>query len=368
VVASGLRDRLPRGTPVVFLTTRDGLDRRVQAVTAGAALYLAKPMTGTDLLRELAQYVPQRYHGCSVLLVDDDPSVVAQVNALLTPLGVAVTPANGPEEFWTQLSSDLPTLILLDVSLPIYSGFELCRALKADPRVREVPVVFLTARLGVSDRTAAFQAGADDYIPKPLSRDEFVARVTGRLQATMQARERAFRDRLTGLIGRAAIDDALARTIRRLGRMVQQSGGALTGRAAPGLMLFDADHFKSINDTAGHLTGDYALQQVARALEQSVRASDVVGRWGGEEFIVVVSEGGLDAFRAVFDRVRAALAARPVYGPNGFTRTLTVSAGAVVLSHWDKPVDVVARADEALYRAKQGGRDRWELAATSREG
>lgn len=186
-----LRFELPTGTPLLFLTELADLTERVLVTGAGASLCLRKPVSGAALLRTAQVFAPGPYAGCSVLIVDDDPQVVELVRALLNSCRLKVVVASDPQGFWAALEKERPSLVLMDISLPTFTGFELCRAAKADLRFRDLPVVFLSARLSVEDRTAAFAAGADDYIPKPIAPAEFLARVTGRLRSTIEARERA---------------------------------------------------------------------------------------------------------------------------------------------------------------------------------
>lgn len=247
-----------------------------------------------------------------------------------------------------------PDVILLGVELATLDGLAVLARMKEQPDLADIPVVFVTARTTTDDLVEGLRLGAHDYLFKPFEPAEVVARVrsaarVSRLQETLRRRnaelERISRsDPLTGLPNRRDIDEHLASMLAS-GR---RHGDTL------GVAMIDIDHFKCINDTHGHAAGDAVLQQVAQRLRLAARQEDLVGRWGGEEFIVLLPR--CDAARVfdVSDRVRRTVSATPVDLPEGGSLTVTVSIGCTP----GLDDDVVERADTALYTAKQEGRDR----------
>jgi diguanylate cyclase (GGDEF)-like protein len=233
-----------------------------------------------------------------------------------------------------------------------------------------VYVLLLTAKQQREDLVEAIQAGADDFVSKPFDRTELQARLwAGKRIVDMQEelartreelRTQAMRDPLTGVWNRRGILDALERELSRARR------GGLPTTAA----LLDLDHFKRINDTYGHAAGDAVLQEAAARMAGSVRPYDMVGRYGGEEFLVILPGCEVADARGTLERVRARVAAEPVATPDGDVGVscsigvacarLDLAVAAELLPQAQQ--ELLKRADEALYTAKRNGRNRVEIA------
>lgn len=292
----------------------------------------------------------------TVLVADDSLVVRAVVRAHLEEEGYAVEEAPDGLAAVERCRSARPDVVLLDIEMPGLDGYEVLARLKADDAVRDTPVVFLTSRTGMADVVAALHAGAHDYLRKPFEAPELVARVAAaaqvkKLQDELRRRnaelDRLTRvDGLTGLFNRRHLDEELAR----------QYSVAYRNATPIAVLLLDIDHFKKVNDTYGHPAGDAVLQEFGRRLGSQVRAGDVAGRWGGEEFLVVLPGADLPAALAVAERIRLATSQLPVL-VDGTPIPVTVSVGCA-LGPLDSPDEQVARADAALYEAKVGGRNR----------
>ena len=218
------------------------------------------------------------------------------------------------------------------------------------PQLREVPVIFVTASGTADDQIRGLDEGASDYIVKPVEPDVLHARLRLHVQRLAQEREirhRADHDDLTGLANRRRFMEVLALEIERAHRYQRSLA----------LLIFDLDHFKSINDRHGHDAGDRVLQAVGEVLQERLRQVDLSGRLGGEEFGVVLPETGLEGARCVADKLRRDIAAISVDSRTGPV-TLTASFGLSVLTAEEDLDRLRKRADEALYASKTEGRNR----------
>lgn len=298
-----------------------------------------------------------------ILIVDDDPDVRTFVRAVLESDGHRVTEAASGQDAIQRLRIRRPALVLLDVMMPAMDGFAAVHAIKREPGPF-VPVILLTALDDPASRAKGINAGADEVLAKPVHPFELRLRCRAMLRihhltedlhaANKRLRALARTDELTNVRNRRGLRSALTREFRR----AERYGGALT------VMVFDVDRFKQVNDDFGHAVGDSVLAAVAQALKRGVREVDVVGRVGGEEFVVVAPETAGREALAVAERLRCAVGERLVTTPHGNEVRVTVSCGVATLSdvHARSPDELLGYADAALYRAKALGRDRTEIA------
>ena len=290
----------------------------------------------------------------SVLIVEDDGTIQSLLSAVLGGEWDVRTAATG--EGGVKLAAErTPDLVLLDIGLPDIDGLEVCRRLKSDPRLAEVPIIFLTARTSGEDEVDGLQAGGIDYITKPINPAVLKARVRNHLELKQnrdQLVHLARTDGLTGLYNRRTFDDLLQREWRRLAR---------TGEPIA-VIIMDVDHFKLYNDTYGHGGGDVCLQRVARAaLGALQRPADIVARYGGEEFVALLPETKLDGAIAVAEAIRRSVAALEI--PHASSNTapyVTVSLGAActIPQPDSDPAALIEIADQQLYASKSAGRNR----------
>ncbi len=255
-------------------------------------------------------------------------------------------------------------LALVDIGLPGMDGLDLLRAIKDELVDHHVPVVLVTARALASDVATGLGLGASDYLRKPFETSELLARVEAALkvkrlqdQLREQNRELArltMTDTLTGAFNRRHLDEsivAVCRAAHRHGDLV-------------GVLMIDVDHFKVVNDRYGHQAGDQVLRSVTRRLQGCLRAGDILGRWGGDEFLILLARTDRRGACAVAERVRAAVADEAILVDVGVSQpssaarlTVTISVGVASDQNPD-PADLIARADRALYEAKAAGRGR----------
>ena len=334
--------------PLAFVADRADADRRIAAAHAGASLFLRKPIdpyafsTAVDQMLAFAQDEKMR-----VLVVDDDPEFVAVVASVLEREGILVRSTADAERLIDTLDETHPDLVLLDAMLPGVSGWDAIRIVRTTPEWRDLPVLFLTARSDVESRVAAFEAGADDYLGKPLVPEELLARVRVRLERRRLLREMTERDPLTRCLSRRALIDALASRLSEARRHARPLSVA----------FLDVDRFKRVNDLYGHLVGDQVLVALGRLLNARFRLEDLRGRWGGEEFLIVFPGETSQTAAAVLSRVLDEFRALPFRSELGERFTVTFSAGVASFPSDGATVDALLRAADArLLRAKSEGR------------
>lgn len=296
------------------------------------------------------------------LVVDDDPNLRRIINIYLTQVGYEVTEAANGQAAWEHWQADPIRLIVTDWMMPIMDGEELVRRLRAASAVAGYCyIIMLTARTNKGDVAVGLEAGADDYLTKPFDSRELRSRVAiGQrildLEATLNEARRqmeilAMHDGLTNLLNRRAIHAHAESELS----LANRQGSALS------LLMLDIDYFKAVNDRYGHAVGDLALRFVADMLMQKKRPYDWAGRWGGEEFLLVLPKANLEEAARVAERIRASLEATPLGLADGREVPLRLSLG-VSSTHGQlhNPMTVnqlLQQADIALYAAKAAGRN-----------
>jgi len=338
--------------PLAFFSAEGDLAHRVAAAHAGGSLYLPKPFGEADLTGAVERLVAARRPERSrVLVLADDEEARSALSQAVAGHQVEVTALADPFRLLDALAEHRPELLVLDVELPGPSGFDLCRIIRSMPDWEELPILFITAQLGPEFRVAAFEAGADDYLTKPVLREELVARMHSRLERVRLARERSERDALTGLLLRRPFLEALRARMSESRR--QQRPLALC--------FLDVDHFKRVNDTFGHVAGDHALARLGRLLSTRFRREDLRGRWGGEEFVVALAGETAASAREILERTAVELAGVKFSGDHGESFQITFSAGIAETPKDGEDAEALLReADTRLYRAKANGRNRIE--------
>lgn len=294
-----------------------------------------------------------------LLLVDDQPSNI-QILYRLFRDDHQVFMATGGREAIDTCEKVLPDLVLLDVMMPDLDGIEVCRILKSNPVTAHIPIVFITAHHEPAEEERGLEAGAVDFIAKPIHPRLVRARVRNHLVSKLRAdllQDWARHDALTGLFNRRHFDDMLAAEFARSVR----AGVVLS------LILVDIDYFKLYNDHYGHPAGDSCLKQVGAVLRlTATRPADVVARYGGEEFACILPDTDRAGAEAVAQRIQKLMREAEIEHaaqPSGGILTLSIGVATRELSSTAaKAADLLALADACLYRAKAAGRDRAESA------
>ena len=305
-----------------------------------------------------------------IMVAEDDPLSRRMLEAFLSKRDFEViTATNGTDALAILEKENAPRLALLDWMMPGLEGVQVCRQIRERNTQSYTYIILLTAKTQKKDLLQGLESGADDYLTKPFDPQELHARVRvgqrildledSLIAAREELRFRAAHDALTGVANRGAIMETLQREHARQVRI----GGFF------GIIMLDLDHFKRINDTYGHPCGDTVLQEAAKRMSSSVRAYDTVGRYGGEEFLVVVPAADGPSMLALAERIRKRIESEPIDSQEGMIK-VTASLGVAVSTAADRlPLETLLQlADEALYRAKGRGRNCSELAKmTERE-
>lgn len=291
-----------------------------------------------------------------IVVVEDDPSIRQLLRAVLEAAGHEVSEVADGTSAVAAIRDAMPDAVLLDIGLPGIDGFTVLGLLKDDEQLRHIPVLMVTAWAEPVLVAKALDRGAHDYVRKPFDVAELSARVAAAIRVKREAdfltgdngagAEQATTDPLTSLPNRRHVDEVLD---------FQATAARRTGRPFSVVMI-DLDRFQAVNDEFGHETGDEVLRAAARRLRQRARVSDVVARWGGEQFVVIVPGTDLGGAGALAEDLRTALSDRPLNTPLAALR-VTASFGVAQFDGEGRPEDALDRAEAALREAKATGRD-----------
>jgi diguanylate cyclase (GGDEF)-like protein len=338
------------GCPILFITELDDFYSRLAAAHMGAAGYFLKPVDGPQVVARLAQIFerlaapPPR-----VLVLDDDHLLANRYRNVLVAAGMQVAVVDNPEELIGEVVRFGPELILMDLHMQRFSGPDLASVIRQYDSLSLLPIVCLSAPADLERQRQAMGRGGEDVLAKPVADAQLVAALRLRIDRFRQLDAWVSRDSLTGLLRHANFMETVH---AELGKE-RRSGMPLT------LALLDIDQCKEVNERHGHAMGDVVIAALARLLQQRLRTSDIIGRYAGEEFAVLLPGCDVQAARGVVDDLRQRFAAvRFNHGDLGFGCTL--SAGFVSSSQLPaaEAEGLLAAADDALYASKRGGRNR----------
>jgi two-component system cell cycle response regulator len=369
--------------PVVMITALTDPVERVRGLEAGADDFLSKPVDDATLFARLRALLRMKQvldawrlraetardlgfepppgpspsvAGARVLIVNEDAAESETLTTVLRADGLEIQPCAEPGEAWDLLLDGAHDVMLLSLSLDGGDALRLASRLRAHAATRDLPVVLVAdpAQKGLVLR--GFDLGANDHVLRPVDPNELRARVRN------QIRRKRYQERLRADLDRSlemAVTDPLTGLRNR--RYVRRHLEGVLRNSGAAVLLIDVDRFKSVNDTYGHAAGDVVLREVAERVRGHLRAADVVARYGGEEFLVVMSGALAEDAYVVAERLRGAIAAVPVLA-DGHQLSVTASVGVAAGDIGVQSDDVVSAADAALYRAKNSGRNRVEIA------
>ncbi|MEK6708519.1 MAG: diguanylate cyclase [Pseudomonadota bacterium] len=338
--------------PVIFISAYDDLASRLGAVRAGSVAYFTKPVNPGELIDQLdALTSSQPQQPFRVLIVDDDAAMLAYHSAVLEQAGMLVSAVNKPMEIMGALLEFDPDLVLMDMYMPECDGIELAKVIRQLGGFVGVPIVYLSAEKDFNKQFEAVSFGGDDFLVKPIGPQHLVSAITSRIQRTRLLRSFMVRDSLTGLLNHTSIKDQLGREVARAHRL----------KTPLAFAMIDIDFFKNVNDSYGHAAGDRVIKSLARLLKQRLRETDIVGRYGGEEFAVIMTGTDGPSAVKVLDSIRDAFS-RLIHLSEGKEFSVNLSCGIADIVHFGDAIKIGDAADKALYQAKQAGRNQVVLA------
>lgn len=353
----------------VVLTAATSFENRMRVARLGVSRLLQTPVTPTQVLEAATQVLQQGVlPTAKLLIVDDDPALLTLLETILQPWGFRLYLLSDSQNFWQVLERFEPDLVLLDVQMPEISGFELCQVIRNAARWQEIPVIFMSGYTDANTIAQVFSVGADDYIRKPIVAPELVARVLGWLERSRTKQLRADVDSLTGIANRQKSTQLLTQMIALANRQGETVCFA----------VLDFDYFKEINERYGHSVGDRVLSRFGKKLRSTFHPEDVMGRWGGEEFVIGMyglnRQEGVQKLRqflqdwqqeqfdpAINSTIDSESDRKTSQKAESFTMTFT--AVVAIYPHDGRDLQTLYRAaDEALCKTKAVGRNRVCLA------
>lgn len=348
----GAESESESGCPVIFVTAETGLSARLAVVRAGIEMYLPKPVEPADLIDAIdglgrgGETEPYR-----VLVVDDDMVMAEFASAVLRDAGMIVESMTSPENILETMDDFAPELVLMDLYMPECTGPEIASVIRQENAFAGVPIVFLSGELDRTKQLNAMGVGGDDFITKPIVPPYLIKAVRTRAKRFRSINGRMVRDSLTGLYNHSTTMQFLTVETQRAER-----AGAPVSLAA-----LDLDHFKNVNDTHGHAVGDRVIKALARTLSVRLRGTDIIGRTGGEEFMIIMPDTPVGRAVAVLNEIREAFGA-VVHKSEAGDFAVTLSIGVAAAPPYDTVQSMSERADSALYKAKHNGRNNVQIA------
>lgn len=334
--------------PVIFMSNRDDTPLRLGAIRAGGRAYFTKPLNVSALMDTLDMIVtPFAAEPYRVLIVEDSLSLAEHYSLILQKAGMETTVVTEPMKALDALIELKPELILMDIYMPVCNGMELAAIIRQQEAYVNIPIVFLSSETRMDKQLAAMRLGGDDFLTKPIEPEYLISSVAARAQRHRALRSLMVRDSLTGLLNHTALLEQLDTEISRAERKITPLIFA----------MLDIDHFKSVNDTYGHPMGDRVLKSLSHLLKKRLRKTDIVGRYGGEEFALVLPETKKEDAVKVLNELREGFShVNHFHGDKEFT--VTFSCGIAVFPDFFEAQKLVDAADKALYQAKRAGRNR----------
>jgi diguanylate cyclase (GGDEF)-like protein len=335
---------------ILVISTLSGFHDKVESISCGSDGFFEKPVEWEVLIQRLRYLLlRERSDPPRILSVEDDQDQAAFLRAVLQSAGYEVRICNDPRLFEAHLISFRPDLVIMDIVLPDITGIDLARYLRQHEQYTTLPVLFLSMQGQMQDRIETVRAGGDDHLVKPVAPGLLLSTVAARIERSRFLKSLLDRDGLTKLLTHTAF-------LERARAVVAQKSRKLHRNSV--LVLMDLDHFKSVNDTYGHIVGDRVLASLSSLLRRRLRQTDTIGRYGGEEFAILIDDLKKDEAVRLMNRLLDEFAAIEQNAPDNKTFHVTFSAGIALLKRKMTLPQWIEAADKALYAAKAAGRKR----------
>ncbi len=336
----------------IIVSGQDNFNMRFGAISANVTDFIVKPYQITNMVAKIrSALLLDLVRPFKVFLVDDQASVATYFQSTLSAHGMDVKVLLEPTKVLDELKDYDPDIFLLDLFMPKVNGIELAKIIRLLEKYDSIPIVFLTSEDTIQTKLDVLECGCDDVLPKNIPPDVLVKQVISRLKRGQTLRYLNSRDTLTGLLNHGQIMEAASSAVQ-LG---------FRRKSTTIIAMIDLDFFKSVNDTYGHAAGDKVLMGLGQLLLQHVRQTDYIGRYGGEEFLLVFPDSELAAIQDKLNHIREVLGSLIFkHGKQDFT--VTYSAGIASSERFQSLTDILLAADNALYQAKAAGRNNIKIA------
>ncbi|WP_114972600.1 diguanylate cyclase [Rhodoferax ferrireducens] len=345
-VLEAIRRETGQAVPAIFLSARNDFAARLIAVQAGSEAYFHKPARAIELVAALDALTQQQPDPYRILLIDDEPGIASYHSIILQEAGMVTHQISEPSRVLEVLQEFRPDMVLMDMYMPECSGRDLARLIRQVPDYVSLPIVYLSSETDRQKQFSAMRIGAEGFLTKPVIPEDLVTAVVIRAERMRTLRSLMARDSMTGLFNHTTTTQLLENAVANAGR----------GGGAPCFAMIDIDHFKRVNDTHGHAVGDQVIQALARILQQRLRNSDVVGRYGGEEFAVILQDVPVNVATRLIEDLRQDFSRVLFHSANG-NFSCTFSAGIASYAGHRRAELLREAADKALYEAKRSGRN-----------
>lgn len=333
--------------PAIVLSAHDDFHSRLSAVRAGCGGYFSKSVKPLDLMLAVDELTaPRTDEPLKVLIVDDEPDVAAYHALLLEQSGMITQQVHHPADTLNALLRFSPDLLLIDVYMPVCSGEELATIIRQQPEHLSLPIIYLSSETDSQKQVSAMAAGVEAFLTKPVAPEALVSAVRLRAERLRMLRSLMTRDSMTGLYNHSTTTELITKTLAQAHRDGSQHAMA----------MIDIDHFKQVNDVHGHLAGDQVIITLARLLKSRLRLSDIVGRYGGEEYAVLLKGVDVEKAATLIDNLRKDFSQVDFHAGDVLFRC-TFSAGISSFPAQPSTESLRLNADQALYRAKRLGRN-----------
>ena len=333
--------------PTVFLSAREDFAARLRSVQVGGSAYFRKPARVLDIVAMLDSLTtPKAPEPYRVIVVDDEPEIASYHAIILEQAGMVTEQISEPEQLLNTLASFRPDLVLMDMYMPCCTGRDLAKMMRQIPEYVSLPIVFLSSETDRQRQFSAMSVGAEGFLTKPVIPEYLVAAVAIRAERMRILRMLMAKDSLTGLYNHTTTTSLIG---NELANAIRQESSLC-------LVMIDIDHFKRVNDEHGHPIGDQVLLAMSRVLQQRLRHADIVGRYGGEEFAIIMPATEEAQAMQVIDLLRQDFAQIIFNSPQG-DFSCSFSAGVASYPRHTTIESLRAASDQALYRAKRQGRN-----------
>ncbi|MCK5041555.1 MAG: diguanylate cyclase [Sphingomonadales bacterium] len=341
-------EELQLSIPFILFVNEDDFDTRLMVAQAGGRGFMLKPVDEDELIAWLDRVTGAIAESpYEVLIVDNDIAIAQSYAVSLIKSGMRADVLDDPRRILDVLAANKPDVILLDIFMPNFSGIDLAKVIRQQAHFLGIPIMFLTNDPDVTRRYQAMIYGADDILQKPVSPTQLVLSVVNRAARARALRSVMERDGLTGLYNHAMLKE----------RLLQEVDRSLRIKRPVTFALLDIDFFKKVNDNYGHVAGDMVLKTLSKFLMKRLRKTDIVGRYGGEEFAIILTDSDIDTAHKVVDELREKFA-KIVHHTGEHNFQVTFSCGLCEVDDEHESVgEMIEIADRYLYKAKELGRN-----------